>query len=137
MRLTWRDGLATSFVGIAALMYSLWLAGISILGLGARGLGGVVLGLGVAASVTAVVYGVGAGLFQASKVYLGISSLIGLVALVAGVITLISASEPMLGVLVVATVLLWVMATLRHAMVAGAHPVADEATVHQPFADAA
>ena len=137
MRLTWRDGLATVFVGLAALMYSLWLAGISVLGLGARGIGGMVLGLGVAASITAVVYGVGAGLLQASKVYLGISSLIGLVALVAGVITLISASEPMLDVLVVATVLLWVMATVRHALVAGADPVADEATVHQPFADAA
>ena len=137
MRLTWRDGLATVFVGVAALMYSLWLAGISVLGLGARGLGGVVLGLGVAASVTAVVYGVGAGLLQASKVYLGISSLIGLVALVAGVITLVSASEPMLDVLVVATVLLWVMATVRHAMVAGADRVEGETAVHQPFADAA
>ena len=137
MRLTWRDGLATVFVGVAALMYSLWLAGISVLGLGARGLGGVVLGLGVAASVTAVVYGVGVGLLQASKVYLGISSLIGLVALVAGVITLVSASEPMLDVLVVATVLLWVMATVRHAMVAGADRVEGETAVHQPFADAA
>lgn len=137
MRLTWRDGLATVFVGVAALMYSLWLAGVSVLGLGARGLGGVVLGLGVAASVTAVVYGVGAGLLHASKVYLGISSSIGLVALVAGVITLVSASEPMLDVLVVATVLLWVMATVRHAMVAGADPVEDETAIHQPFADAA
>ena len=96
-----------------------------------------VLGLGVAASITAVVYGSAPGSSKLSKVYLGISSLIGLVALVAGVITLVSASEPMLDVLVVATVLLWVMATVRHAMVAGADPVADEAAVHQPFADAA
>jgi hypothetical protein len=124
------------FVGVAALMYSLWLAGIGVLGLGVRGLGGVVLGLGVAASVTAVVYGVGAGLFQASRVYLGISSLIGLVALVAGVITLISASEPMLDVLVVATALLWLIATVRHVVVAGADPAKDETAVH-PFADAA
>ena len=137
MRLKWRDGLASVFVGVAALAYFLWLAGIGVLGLGVRGLGSVVLGLGVAASVTAVVYGVGAGLLRASKVYLGISSLIGLVALVAGVITLISASEPMLDVLVVATVLLWVMATVRHAMVAGADPVEDETAVHQSFADAA
>ena len=137
MRLTWRDGLATVFVGVAALMYFLWLAGIGVLGLGVRGLGGVVLGLGVAASVTAVVYGVGAGLLQASKVYLGIASLIGLVALTAGVITLVSANEPMLAALVVATLVLWVMATVRHAMIAGADPVDDEATVHQHFADAA
>jgi hypothetical protein len=137
MRLTWRDGLATAFVGVATLMYFLWLAGIGLFGFGARGLGGVVLGLGVAASVTAVVYGVGAGLLQASKVYLGIASLIGLVALVAGVITLVSASEPMLGVLVVATVALWVMATVRHAMIAGANRADDEATASQHFADAA
>ena len=43
----------------------------------------------------------------------------------------------MLDVLVVATVLLWVMATVRHAMVAGADPAEDETAVHQPFADAA
>jgi hypothetical protein len=137
MRLTWRDGLATVFVGVAALMYFLWLAGISVPGLGVRGLGGVVLGLGVAASVTAVVYGVGAGLLQASKFYLVIASLIGLVALIAGVIALVSADEPMLAVLVVATVVLWVMATVRHAIIAGAKQIDDEATVHQHFADAA
>lgn len=137
MRLTWRDGLATVFVGVAALMYLVWLAGIGVLGLGVRGIGGVVLGLGVAASVTAVVYGVGAGLLQASKVYLVIASLIGLVALTAGVITLVSANELMLAALVAATVVLWVMATIRHAMIAGANQVDDEATVHQHVADAA
>ena len=137
MRLTWRDGLATVFVGVAALMYFLWLAGIGVLGLGVRGLGGVVLGLGVAASVTAVVYGVGAGLLQASKVYLVTASLIGLVALIAGAITLVWANETMLAALVVATLVLWVMATVRHSMIVGADAVDDEATVHQHFADAA
>ena len=137
MRLTWRDGLATMFVGVAALSYFLWLAGIGMLGLGVRGLGGVVLGLGVAASITAVVYGVGAKLLQASKFYLVIASLIGLVALIAGVITLVSGNEPMFAVLVVATLVLWVMATVRHAMIAAANAVDDEATVHQHFADAA
>jgi len=137
MRLTWRDGLATVFVGVAALVYSLWLAGVGVLGLGVRGLGGVVLGLGVAASVTAVVYGVGARLLQASKVYLVIASLIGLVAFVAGVITVVSASEPMLAALVVATLVLWVMATVRHAMIAGADQADDEALIQQYFEDAA
>jgi hypothetical protein len=116
MRLTWRDGLATVFVLVAAILYALWLGGIEVLGMGVQGLGGVVLGLGVAASVTAVVYGVGAGLLKAPKVYLAIASLIGLVALAAGVITLVNASEPMFNVLVVATVALWVMATVRHAI---------------------
>jgi hypothetical protein len=99
----------------AAILYALWLGGIEVLGMGVRGLGGVVLGLGLAASVTAVVYGVGAGLLQAPKVYLAIASLLGLVALVSGVFTLVNASEPMFGALVAATVALWLMATVRHA----------------------
>ncbi len=127
MRLTWRDGLATVFVVAGALLYGLWLAGIEAFGMGVRGLGGIVLGLGLAASVTAVVYGVGAGLLQASKVYLAIASLIGLIAFIAGVLTLANASESMLGVLVVATVALWVMATVRHAInaesAADVHPL--------------
>jgi hypothetical protein len=114
MRLTWRDSLATVFVLVGALLYSLWLAGIEVLGLGPRGVGVVVMGLGLAASVTAVVYGIGAGLMQAPRTYLAIASLIGLVALVSGVITLLTASEAMLGLLVAATVALWLMATIRH-----------------------
>lgn len=115
MRLTWRDGLATVFVGVAAIVYALWLAGIEVFGMGVRGVGGVVLGLGVAASVTAVVYGVGAGLLRVSKVYLVIASFIGLIAFAAGVVALVNESELMLGVLVVSTVALWMMATVRHA----------------------
>ena len=38
MRLTWRDGLASVFVGVAALMYSVWVAGVGVFGLGIRGL---------------------------------------------------------------------------------------------------
>jgi hypothetical protein len=116
MRLTWRDGLATVFVVIAALLYTLWRAGIEVFGMGAKGLGGMVLALGVAASVIAVVYGVGAGLLRASKVYLVTASVIGLVATVAGVATLVTAHELMLDVLMAATAVLWVMATVRHAM---------------------
>jgi hypothetical protein len=116
MRLTWRDGLATMFVVAAAILYALWLGGIEVFGMGIRGLGGTVLALGLAASVTAVVYGVGAGLLRAPKVYLAIASALGLVALVSGVFTLVNASEPMFGLLVAATVALWMMATVRHAI---------------------
>jgi hypothetical protein len=116
MRLTWRDILATVFVFAAALLYSLWLAGIEVFGIGsARVLGGVILVLGLAASVSAVVYGVGAGLLQVRKAYLVIASVVGLVALVAGVTTLAADSETMLGVLMISTVVLWVMSTIRHA----------------------
>jgi len=114
MRLTWRDGLATLFVLAAVLLYALWLAGVAVFGLGVRGVGAIVLGLGLAASITAVVYGVGAGLLKANKAYLVVASLIGLAALVAGVVTLMAANEVALGVLVGATVALWLMATIRH-----------------------
>ncbi|MGZ6545658.1 MAG: hypothetical protein ACXVEI_10130 [Actinomycetota bacterium] len=134
-RLTWRDGLATVFVGLAALVYIPWLAGTKVLGMGVRGLGIVVLALGLAASVTAVVYGVGAGLLRASKLYLAIASLVGILALVSGVITLVSANEPMLDLLMVATAVLWAMATVRHA-VATETPV-HEQPVHESFRDAA
>lgn len=112
MRLSWRDGLASGFVGLAVVLYIVWLTGVDALG--ARALAGVVFGLGLAASVTAVVYGVGAGLLRASKVYLAIASLMGLVALIAGVIALMNVNEAMLAALVAATVALWAMSTVRH-----------------------
>ncbi len=126
MRLTWRDGLATVFVFVAVLLYVSWLAGMELLGTSsARIVGGVVLGLGLAASVTAVVYGVGAGLFRASKAYLALASMIGLAALVAGVIALVSGNEMMLGALVFATAALWAMSTVRHMLETGTR-VGDE-----------
>jgi hypothetical protein len=43
-----------------------------------------------------------------------IASLIGAVALVAGVITVVTGNEAMLASLVAATVVLWAMSTVRH-----------------------
>lgn len=114
MRFSWRDGLATVFVGIGAGLYFLWLAGVDVAG--PRMLAGVILGLGLAASLTAVVYGVGAGLLRASKVYLAVASVIGLAALVAGVMAVVAVNEPMLAVLSASTVVLWLMSTVRHAI---------------------
>ena len=131
MRLTWRDILATVFVFAAVLVYSLWLAGIEVLGISSvEVVAGVVLAFGLAASVTAVVYGVGAGLLRAPKTYLVPASLIGLVAFVGGVVALATGNETMLGALVIATVVLWLMATVRHARGASAshdeHEIRDE-----------
>ncbi len=133
MRLSWRDGLATVFVGVGTTLYVLWLAGAELAG--PRVLAGVVLGLGLAASMIAVVYGVGAGLLHASKMYLAVTSLIGLAALVAGVLALVAVNEAMLAVLVVATVSLWLMSTIRHA-VSAATP-GDVKTMHEPVDKAA
>lgn len=112
MRLSWRDGLATVFVGAGVGLYILWLAGIEMAG--PRVLAAVILGLGLAASLTAVVYGVGAGLLHASKLYLVVASLFGLAALVAGVMAVVAVNEPMLAVLVTTTAVLWLMSTVRH-----------------------
>ncbi len=112
MRLSWRDALATVFVGVGVGLYILWLAGIEVAG--PRVLAAVVLGLGLAASLTAVVYGVGAGLLHASKMYLVVASLIGLAALISGVMAIVAVNEPMLAILVTTTVVLWLVSTVRH-----------------------
>lgn len=112
MHFSWRDGLATVFVGVGAVLYGLWLG--DLVSMTPRSVAAVVLGLGLAASVTAVVYGVGAGLLRASKVYLVAASLIGIAAAVAGVWALATESTVMLGILVTTTIVLWLMATVRH-----------------------
>jgi len=123
MRLTWRDAVATVCVAAAGLLYALWLSDTEVAGMsGARAGGVAVLLLGLMASVVAVVFGVGEGLLRANKLYLLVTSLIGLAALVAGVIVLVNESEPMLGALVGTTVALWLISTIRHAMsVSGRH----------------
>ena len=136
MRLSWRDWLATIFVGAAAALYALWQAGVEVPGVsGIRVLTGVILGLGLAASVTAVVYGVGAGLLRAAKLYLGIASLIGLVALVAGVIAMASGNEIMLATLVASTVMLWIISTIRHGIVAESN--GEGQAIQEPISKAA
>ena len=117
MRITWRDWTATVFVAVAALMYAMWRSEGEVLGMSSpRAIGLTVLLLGLAASVTAVVFGVGEGLFRANKLYLAITSLIGLVALVAGIVVLVNESEDWLAALVASTVVLWAISTVRHAM---------------------
>jgi hypothetical protein len=113
-RLTWRDGVATVLVGLGVVLYILWLNGAELVG--PRAIAGIVLGLGLAASLIAVVYGVGAGLLQAPKVYLAVASLLGVLALVAGVLAVTSINETMLATLVAATLAMWLMSTVRHAV---------------------
>jgi hypothetical protein len=107
---------ATLCVAAAALLYIVWLAEEEVLGIsGTRALAVMVLLLGLAASVTAVVFGIGEGLLRASTFYLAIASLIGLAALVAGIIVLVNESRVMLATLVGSTVVLWLISTVRHA----------------------
>ena len=54
MSLTWKDGLATAFVGAAAVLYLLWVGGTTVSGLtGPRALTVAIFGLGIGGCYTA------------------------------------------------------------------------------------
>jgi hypothetical protein len=118
MRITWKDGLATLFVLVSAGLYGLWVSGVAAQGMGVRALAVVVFALGFAGCVSAS--SEMAEVFKAGAdrtVPLGyqvLASLVGAVALVSGVLAMIRGSEPMLAAMVVATVALWLAATVRH-----------------------
>jgi hypothetical protein len=118
MRLPKRDIIATGLVVAAGVLYLLWAVDAAPAGLsGTRATGVVVLGLGFAASASAVVPGFDQ-LIHGSRAYLAVTSLIGLVAFGAGVQMLMSTSEAALGVLMATMVVLWFTATVHHVLLA-------------------
>ena len=74
----------------------------------------VVLALGFVASASAVVPGF-AALLAGSRAYLVGASLVGLVALLSGVLTILNATGETLAILMIATLVMWAAATVRHA----------------------
>ncbi len=119
MRVSWRDGLATVVTGAAVVLYLLWTNGAAAEGMSVRALSGIVLALGFVgctsdAANMASVYGPGPER-TAPMSYTVATSIVGLVALVAGIVAIVGASETALGVLVVAIVALWAIASARHA----------------------
>jgi hypothetical protein len=123
MRLPKRDIIATAVVAAAGVLYLSWAIDATLPGLsGTRATGLVVLGLGFAASASAVVPGFDQ-LIHGSKTYLGVTSLIGFVAFGAGVEMLLDASEAALGVLVGAMALLWLIATIHHIVLGDTHAI--------------
>ena len=120
MRVSRRDIVATIFVLAGALVYVLWLTSHPLPGLSSpRVVAVVVLGTGVAASASAVVPSF-MSLLHGSKAYLAVTSVIGAVAAVAGVVAVVRQTDVMLGLLVVTTAVLWIIATVRHMMMATA-----------------
>lgn len=118
MSMSWRDRIATLCVAVATSVYVLWLGGL--LGeVSAGTIAMLVLGLGFAASASAVVPGF-AALLAGSKVYLALASFGGLVAFACGLATVVGVSDSALAVLVISTVALWAAATARHVSVARA-----------------
>lgn len=113
-----RDLIATVLVAAAGILYLLWAADAAPPGLGGtRATGTVVLGLGFIASASAVVPGF-EDLIHHHRRYLAVTSVIGLVAFGAGLEVLLDSSGVALGVLIVTTLALWLIATVHHVRLA-------------------
>ena len=120
MHLTRKDARATLWVGAAAIFYGLWLTGIVAADMSTRLAAGIVFALGWLGCTSdvegmKVVFGVG-GEQRPHTSYVVIASLAGTVAFVAGIIAIVGANETMLATLVVTTVILWLISTVRHAI---------------------
>lgn len=114
MRFPWRDGLATLFVAIALGTYAAFALDRALPGFtSVAAVAVAVLALGVAASASAVVPGFGE-LLRGSRMYMAVTSALGLVALGTGVWGLVAGEETALSALVLSTLALWVMSTVRH-----------------------
>jgi hypothetical protein len=114
MHLAWRDGLATLFVAAALGVYAAWAIGSPLAGFTRpTEVAIAVLVLGIAASISAVVPGFNA-MWHGSRLYLAGASLLGVVALGAGLWSVFGGDRTALGSFVAATVILWGMSTVRH-----------------------
>ena len=118
MLLPKQDILATGLVLVSGLVYLLWAVDSAVPGASStRACGIVVLALGFAASASAVVPGFNA-LLHGNKVYLAVTSMIGLVAFAGGLAMLIAASGAGFSVMMGAMGVLWVASTTHHVVLA-------------------
>jgi hypothetical protein len=121
MSLTWKDGLATIFVGVGAVLYLLWAGGTTVSGLsGPRALTVAIFGLGIGGCYTAkshmeTVYGVGSRR-RPPLLYVVLAAGLGAVTLIAGIVALASGGDAAMATLTAAMVALWALATIRHSM---------------------
>ena len=118
MGLTWRDGVTTVFMAAIAAIYVAFLGGTSAwLISSARGTTTAVLVLGM---VGGCAIGAVGELYTGSqprpaRILRAVATTLGLAALIAGIIGLITGSTVALAVLVAATLGLWLISTARHA----------------------
>ncbi|HEY5183902.1 MAG TPA: hypothetical protein VIM19_03125 [Actinomycetes bacterium] len=102
----------------AGVIYLLWLLDTTPTGItDVRATGAVILALGFAASATAVVPTFGQ-LLHGNKAYLAVTSLLGLLALIAGVVMLVASSQTGLAVVMLAMITMWLIATIHHSLLA-------------------
>ncbi len=114
MSLSWRDSIATLLVALGVVIYAAFVLGVTIPGLesvAAIAIG--ILVLGIAASVSAVVPGFDA-LLHGSRMYFAGTSVLGLIALGAGLYAIANGESIALAILTLATVVLWALSTARH-----------------------
>ncbi|MGD9704540.1 MAG: hypothetical protein AB7Q42_07705 [Acidimicrobiia bacterium] len=129
MQLSKRDVLATCLVLVAGIVWLMRAVGAPLPGSSsARAAGFVVLALGFVASATAVVPTF-LELLHGNRLYLALTSTLGLVALIAAVTALLAESGVALGVVVGVMVLLWVIATIHHTMLDASRQTA----AHEPI----
>jgi hypothetical protein len=125
MRLTWKDAVATLAVGGIVAMYVAFLTGTSAWLIStARGTTTAVLVLGLAGGCA---LGGLAGAYTGPKsptalAFTQMASDLGMVALAAAIVGLITGGAAALAVLVAATIALWLVATARHVSTAPPGP---------------
>ena len=116
MRLTWRDAVATVFMAAIVVIYVAFLNSTTAwLISSARGTAAAVLVLGMVGGCGMSAAG---ARYQGGqdRTYAGATSLLGAAALIAAVVALITASKVALAALVAATLALWLVSTVRHAL---------------------
>lgn len=117
MKLTWKDGVATLIMALGTAAYLTFLAGTTLpLLSGVRGTAAVLLVLGFAGCGFSRQPDGFRGTWGLTKAYVVTMTVLGLVALGAGIGALIFASGIILAVQFFAIFALWLLATLRHAV---------------------
>lgn len=117
MGLTWRDGVGTVLTGMIVALYVAFRTGLELpLVSGPRMLAAVVLVFGL---IACALSGDGEANGVVRGTYIRLMSALGGTALVSGLVALATGNHLALAVLVGATVLLWMIATVRHLSRAG------------------
>ncbi|NJP96070.1 hypothetical protein HCN51_42680 [Nonomuraea sp. FMUSA5-5] len=114
MRLTWKDALATGVAGANVAVYVAFTQGADVPIIDSvRGATATILLLGLVGGCS---LSAAADAYERKGPYMIVATTTGGIALVAGVTGLIVGSELALAVLFYATMALWLMATVRHAI---------------------
>ncbi len=132
MSLPRKDLLATGLVAVAMALYLLWAINVTLPGMSdTRMTAAGILVLGFAASAIAVVPGFDQ-LIRGNKTYLAVTSILGVVALAAGVQVMLTSSGVALSVVIAAMTVLWAISTSHHVVLAKESQVPPRAETRSP-----